>query len=49
MGSGSKAASELTDDYPEVSTRNEPFSDLQTSLKKPLFSYEHEDTSDLLG
>jgi hypothetical protein len=34
MRSGSKAVSELTDNYPEVYTRNEPFSELRTSLKK---------------
>jgi hypothetical protein len=42
MGSGSKAASELTDNYPEVYTRNEPFSELRTSSKKSLPIFWHQ-------
>jgi hypothetical protein len=34
MGSGSKTVSELTDNYPEVYTRDDPFSELQASFEK---------------
>jgi hypothetical protein len=39
MECDSKAVSELTDNYPEVYTHNEPFSELRTSLKKPLLIF----------
>jgi hypothetical protein len=42
MGSGPKAVSEPTDNYPEVYTRNEPFSELRTSSKKSLLIFQHQ-------